>query len=444
VESESNISSIVSKLSDEQLNQAEKAAQARGDVAQLQIIQAERAMRASERGGMAGAFNQLPEEQQQMMAKGGIIAFDDGGGVPTAEEIEAAKKPYFGVRRPPRIAGEEFKKYKESDLLETLIPSKYAVDMPVSEPTKKAQEEQKLIDEAKKKIAEAEAVKEKPQQKPQLKATSTRASTSKPPVEAPKQDGIADIYEKFLKTNKEDLDAYRAEQKAEREEQKRLMEERKKQVGMEALTRFGFQMAANASAPGATLFGSAGKASPVVADVLEQGKKLEMASLENMAKLKRDDAQFNMAVKRNDMKSALEYANVMRQDKKDQQMIELERQKLAQMASYYSQAGSTSIQKIADDLMRADPSLDRKKALENASMISGYSFRSENAANTQRMKQVQEIEKQFAYGALLPPESDVYKRIQEEKRRRIAAIPGGQDGGSSTIPEGVTIKKTGS
>jgi len=423
VESESNISSIVSKLSDEQLNQAEKAAQARGDVAQLQIIQAERAMRASERGGMAGAFNQLPEEQQQMMAKGGIIAFDDGGGVPTAEEIEAAKKPYFGVRRPPRIAGEEFKKYKESDLLETLIPSKYAVDMPVSEPTKKAQNDQKLLEEAAKKMAEAE----KPQQKPQLKATSTRVSTSQPPVEAPKQDGIADIYEKFLKTNKEDLDAYRAEQKAEREEQKRLMEERKKQVGMEALTRFGFQMAANASAPGATLFGSAGKASPVVADVLEQGKKLEMASLENMAKLKRDDAQFNMAVKRNDMKSALEYANVMRQDKKDQQMIELERRKLAQMASYYSQAGTTSLQKIADDLMRADPSLDRKTALQEASKISGYSFRSEGAANTKRMEQLQKIEKEYAIDAFLPPDSDLFKRRQEEKRRRIAELGGGQE-----------------
>lgn len=418
VESESNISSIVSKLSDEQLNQAEKAAQARGDVAQLQIIQAERAMRASERNGMAGAFNQLPEEQQQMMAKGGIIAFADEGLVSDPMGTGGAE-----IMATPREGGRSL-----LDLITNEPPWKAEARREreaakVAAPAKQAQEEQKLIDEAKKKIAESEAVKEKPQ----LKATSTRASTSKPPAEAPKQDGIADIYEKFLKTNKEDLDAYRAEQKAEREEQKRLMEERKKQVGMEALTRFGFQMAANASAPGATLFGSAGKASPVVADVLEQGKKLEMASLENMAKLKRDDAQFNMAVKRNDMKSALEYANVMRQDKKDQQMIELERQKLAQMGAYYAQAGTTSIQKIADDLMRADPSLDRKKALENASMISGYSFRSEGAANTKRMEQLQKIEKEYAIDAFLPPDSDLFKRRQEEKRRRIAELGGGQE-----------------
>jgi hypothetical protein len=367
---------------------------------------------------MAGAFNQLPEEQQQMMAKGGIIAFADEGLVSDPMGTGGAEI-MAGSTEDPRTFLERFT--NEPAWKAQARREREAAK--VAEPAKKVQDDQKLLEEAAKKMAEAE----KPQQKPQLKATSTRVSTSQPPVEAPKQDGIADIYEKFLKTNKEDLDAYRAEQKAEREEQKRLMEERKKQVGMEALTRFGFQMAANASAPGATLFGSAGKASPVVADVLEQGKKLEMASLENMAKLKRDDAQFNMAVKRNDMKSALEYANVMRQDKKDQQMIELERQKLGQMASYYSQAGTTSLQKIADDLMRADPSLDRKMALQEASKISGYSFRSEGAANTKRMEQLQKIEKEYAIDAFLPPDSDLFKRRQEEKRRRIAELGGGQE-----------------
>ena len=72
---------------------------------------------------------------------GGIVAFKEGDLVePTAEEIEAAKKPYIGVRRPPRIAGEEPKKYEEDNLLkrflEVFVPSKYAVDTPVLEPTK--------------------------------------------------------------------------------------------------------------------------------------------------------------------------------------------------------------------------------------------------------------------------------------------------------------------
>lgn len=80
VDSAQNIESIVDKLSDPQLQQAAEAAQMRGDVEQLQIIQQEMAMRASERGGMAGAFNQLPQgQQEQMMAGGGMVAFQSRG-----------------------------------------------------------------------------------------------------------------------------------------------------------------------------------------------------------------------------------------------------------------------------------------------------------------------------------------------------------------------------
>jgi hypothetical protein len=76
VDSAQNIESIVEKLSDPQLKQAAEAAQMRGDVEQLQIIQQEMASRASERNGMMGAFNQLPQDQQQqMMAGGGMVAF---------------------------------------------------------------------------------------------------------------------------------------------------------------------------------------------------------------------------------------------------------------------------------------------------------------------------------------------------------------------------------
>lgn len=79
VESPDNVASIVSRLSDPQLNQAMQSAQARGDYEQIQAITAEKAMRASERGGLAGAFNQLPYERQQQMASGGMVAFADGG-----------------------------------------------------------------------------------------------------------------------------------------------------------------------------------------------------------------------------------------------------------------------------------------------------------------------------------------------------------------------------
>lgn len=75
VDSPDNVAEIVSGLSDAQLEQAAKAAQSRGDFEQLQIIQAEKAMRVSERGGLAGAFNNLPYPTRARMASGGIVAF---------------------------------------------------------------------------------------------------------------------------------------------------------------------------------------------------------------------------------------------------------------------------------------------------------------------------------------------------------------------------------
>lgn len=81
VDSQQNIESIVSKLSDQQLDQAEEAAKARGDQEQLQAIQMEKAARASMQRGL-GAMpvdmdKMLPTEQS--MARGGIVAFAGGG-----------------------------------------------------------------------------------------------------------------------------------------------------------------------------------------------------------------------------------------------------------------------------------------------------------------------------------------------------------------------------
>jgi len=80
VDSEQNIESIVSKLSDEQLAQAEQAAKARGDLVQMQVINMEKAARASMQRGIAAApvdmGKMLPTEES--MARGGIIAFADG------------------------------------------------------------------------------------------------------------------------------------------------------------------------------------------------------------------------------------------------------------------------------------------------------------------------------------------------------------------------------
>ena len=77
VTSEDNIKSILGKLSDQQLAQAKQTALATRDVEQANMIDKEMAARASLRGGLGSAFNQIPEEQQETMmaANGGIVAF---------------------------------------------------------------------------------------------------------------------------------------------------------------------------------------------------------------------------------------------------------------------------------------------------------------------------------------------------------------------------------
>lgn len=76
VTSQQNVEGILSKLSDQQLQQAKEAALNRRDLEQAQMIDAEMAERASIRNGLGGAFNQIPQEQQEeMMAGGGIVAF---------------------------------------------------------------------------------------------------------------------------------------------------------------------------------------------------------------------------------------------------------------------------------------------------------------------------------------------------------------------------------
>jgi hypothetical protein len=82
VNSEEFVESALDKLSDEQLAQAERAAIMQGDRKRLELIAEEKATRASERGGLAGAFNQMPQQAQQQMiraARGGILAFAEGG-----------------------------------------------------------------------------------------------------------------------------------------------------------------------------------------------------------------------------------------------------------------------------------------------------------------------------------------------------------------------------
>jgi len=111
VTSEDNIEDILSKLSDQQLAQAKKTALATRDVEQANMIDAEMAERASIRGGLGGAFNQIPEEQQEQMmygANGGIVAFAGGGTY--GKEFRSSLDTLTGMKPPPPQTPEEFER----------------------------------------------------------------------------------------------------------------------------------------------------------------------------------------------------------------------------------------------------------------------------------------------------------------------------------------------
>jgi len=126
VTSDQNVESILSKLSDQQLAQAKEAALNRQDVEQAQMIDAEMAERASIRGGLGSAFNQLPvNQQEQMMAGGGIVAFAPGG--PTyLDQSKKAQEEQLGyidqATTQPSIEDQKANILKQQEMLKGIYP----------------------------------------------------------------------------------------------------------------------------------------------------------------------------------------------------------------------------------------------------------------------------------------------------------------------------------
>jgi hypothetical protein len=328
----------LSGMDKQQLLAAKQLAMSRGDQAEVQAIDEELAIQASLSNGLGHAFNQLPQQTQQTYtaAGGGIVAFADRGAVkdePTAEEIEAAKKPFIGYPMAARPSG---KQYGESNFFkglgEFLIPSKYAVDKPTV--TSPAYADSDTVERADRMTSTA---------------TPTPAET-KP--SAPTHGGISEALKVMADTHgvsKDTLmdqynamyDKLSAENKPLLERMAKAMEksagradQAKAEALPKALAEFGFQWAAAAAKPGARTIQSAATASPTLAASAAESQKAIQKAEDLQTQLEMENAKFQLAMQKGDRATAMQHATNVRQLQMAQQQLQLHAQQIAQQGAY--------------------------------------------------------------------------------------------------------------
>jgi hypothetical protein len=237
-------------------------------------------------------------------------------------------------------------------------------------------------------------------------------------------------------------DEERKEFKAELQNAKNRAKEIEARGIGEAMMKFGFGMAAAASKPGrrqglAGVLESAAAASPLLSESMAENTKLQQAAQDNYTKLRMENSRYQSALEQGNMQLAANIAAGISQRKLteadlqqkiaqsdrtanlEQQKLGLEERKLAVMRSQASQ--KTAIQKIADDLQSADPKLDRTAALNEASRISGYSFKGADAAGGKLQAALSKIEDDYKMlPALLAsnPDGKLAQQMAADRQRR--------------------------
>jgi len=258
-----NIAGILHKLSDQQLQQAKQTAEARKDVMEIQLIDAEMAQRASARQGIAPAItDQFANNMEQSMASGGITAFADGDAV-QADATQPAPKS-------------------------KALPAAVQTAAPVI-----AQQTGASVDDT--------------------------------------QNTISKLMDMFQKNNAPELQR----QNAVIEQMKPDTEGLKQQALGQALTQFGFTMAANAADPSKTagnpfarLVQSAAQASPVIGNVQSELQKTLAAKQENYNKMQIDQMHYENQLQIGNMKDATILAGQIRTLKQADAQLNMQAQQL--------------------------------------------------------------------------------------------------------------------
>lgn len=370
VDSPENVTDIVDGLSDVQLAQAKQAALVRGDKAQLDAIQTEESMRASERRGMAGVFNSLPQDnQQRMMAGGGIVAFADKGAV---EDPDAAQR-----KRDREAMSSGFRRIGAAAMDVGTLPFRAlggAAETVITRPLRAmglnvpylpasyyggdSSSMTPYMDKLRREAGEDRAA---PADRSYDKAEEKRLSQSRAPAPAAArtrtsarpantsatinnavaqmsresgvpEESLRSIYESYEKSLSEKSTAEMKSLMAMAEKSMGGSKEVKEQALGKALAEFGFKWAAAAAQPGAKFIGSAATAAPTIAASTAESAKLAREMDQNDMKLRMNLKQFEIAQRKGDLATAASLAAQERQLMQQGKQLELQREQLAETA----------------------------------------------------------------------------------------------------------------
>ena len=323
------MASEMDKLSDDQLRAIMQAPSTRAEAI---AAQEELAMRASERGGMGAAFNQLPTDNQQNIiraAGGGILAFagnetgQPGGGSwvsdpNSGEMVWEPERRGIGQALADLIG---WKKGLDIDPLKDRPELKAALNRGDSTQTPSAYARGQDA-------ADAEGGVSLRLPKTGSKASDTKTGKQTPGVTATaapaKEVSFLDdlrTAQEFFKNPEADADR-KALTDLIAKQGERGEDIRKQGLG-NALAQFGFNMAAQAAKPGQPGMGglggilrSAAAASPALAESAARTQQLAAAAADNNLKMQIEMRKYNIAESKNDrtgMISAAQNIRMMRQ-----------------------------------------------------------------------------------------------------------------------------------
>jgi len=445
-----NVQSILSKLSDAQLQQAHEAALNRRDVNEAQMIEAEMSQRASMRQGteqqpFTGIASALPEQfadgMEQSMATGGIVAFAEGDmvsdpmGSGSSEIAEAGTAPYGRSFMQWLTNEPEWKAKLDAENAAKKSASKPQQAAPAPAPAPPVQ---------------AAPAPQKPAAKPLDRQFSDITSAPKPSKAQVKsaveqlaeQQGLSpDSTKNVQKTAQDIRKELGTENQPILDEMKKMIESQKpdieamKSQGLnQGLAEFGFKLAANAARPGARFLESASSAAPALSAASAKTQELITAAQQNYAKLRMDQAKYETALQKNDMQTAAVQAGQIAQGQQQDKLLQfhiakakddlaMEKQKLAsqsahqnQMASRYETVGS-----MTRDIMQNE-GLPYPQALEKAGNIMKGGIpagtRADAATKIALAKEIDVVEKN--YPAMMRSGSS--KFAQDNQRAYEAAI----------------------